>query len=133
MPLITDEERLQSIIALTAEFRYRICWMGARKLLQERGIDPMSVLQLSCDQGFDVHTDLLLPGGELVDVDFIDDPNTRELVSVNRWEVATWSDRQVELARQMISPTEKPDFDRRVQQYFNEHWRGKDLPLPPVK
>jgi len=130
MSLISDEQRLDSIVALTAEFRYRLCWMGARSLLRKRGIDPMRVLQLSCDQGSDVNTSLMLPDGLLVNVDFNQDPSTRELVSIHEWEVTEWCDHRVEMARQIVTSSDTEDFDRRVEQYFLVQWRGKDAPLP---
>ncbi len=131
MFVITDEERLQGIVVLTAQFRYRICWKGARLLLQERGIDPMRVLQLSCDQGFDVNTSLMLPDGVLVNVDFKEDRKTREIVSINEWLPVDGSRRQVELARQIVKAQDTTQFDRRVERYFDENWREKDASLPP--
>ncbi len=129
MLTITDEERMQDIIAQTAEFRFRICWQGAHALLRGRGIDPLRVLRLSCDQGDDVNTDLVLPDGVLVNVDFKENPKTREFVSISEWRMANWSDRDVELARQIVGSGDTTEFDQKVQRYFDQNWRDQDAPL----
>ena len=59
-PFTTDEEITFGLVALTAEFRYRICWAGGRLLLAQLGIDPMQCILMSCEQGFDVFVMLML-------------------------------------------------------------------------
>ena len=67
MNLYSDDAIRADIVALTAAFRFRICWDGTRQLLRDRGIDPMRCLLLSCDQGDDVNGLLTLPDGQLVE------------------------------------------------------------------
>jgi hypothetical protein len=126
-----DEDLLADIVAQTAEFRYRICWAGGRRLLAERGIDPMRCLQLSCDQGDDVNGTLVLPDGVVVVFDMREDPRTRELASISRWEPVGWEDREVAIAREIVSSPDPSSFDKRVRDYFVDHWMDRDAPLPP--
>jgi hypothetical protein len=126
-----DEELLADIVAQTAEFRYRIRWAGGRRLLAERGIDPMRCLQLSCDQGDDVNGTLVLPDGNVVEFDMREDPRTRELVSISRWQPITLVCREVAIAREIVSSPDPSPFDRRVHDHFVERWMDRDAPLPP--
>lgn len=61
MSWYSDGDLLAEIVAQTAQFRYRICWAGARRLLEGRGIDALLCLLLRCDQGDDVSGTLVLP------------------------------------------------------------------------
>ncbi|HZN67197.1 MAG TPA: hypothetical protein VFB66_18050 [Tepidisphaeraceae bacterium] len=128
----SEEELLADIVAQTAEFRYRICWAGGRRLVEQRGIDPMRCLQLSCDQGDDVNGTLVLPDGTVINFDMREDPKTRELVSVSRWEPVSYQDREVAIAREIVSAPDSSSFDRRVRDYFEKHWMHRDAPLPPT-
>lgn len=73
MSWYSDEDLVADIVAQTAEFRYRICWGGARRFLEGRGIDPLRCLLLRCDQGDDVSGTLILPDGSLIDFDMRED------------------------------------------------------------
>jgi len=128
----SDEDLLADIVAQTAEFRYRMCWAGARRLLEGRGIDPLRCLWLGCDQGDDVNGTLVLPDGSLIDFDMREDPKTRELISISKWEPVAWEDREVAVARGVVSAPDRSSFDRRVRDYFEEHWMHRDAPLPPT-
>lgn len=131
MDWYNDEDLLDDIVDLTAQFRYRICWAGARRLLEERGIAPLRCLLLSCDQGDDVNGTLLLPDGSLIDFDIREDPKTRELTSVSSWQPIEWENREVAVARRILSASDPSAFDRRILDYFKEHWMHRDAPLPP--
>jgi hypothetical protein len=84
--------------------------------LLELGIDPMHVIQIYCQQGNDVNTLLVLPDGVHVSVDFNEDFDTREIVSINRWSVFGWKyrDRDVKLAREIAARIVKQEFDPKV-------------------
>ena len=75
---------------------------------------------------------LLLPDGSLIDFDMREDPKTRELISISKWEPVAWEDREVAVARGVVSVPDCSSFDRRVRDYFEEHWMHRDVPLPPT-
>ena len=37
------------LVSQTAEYRYRICWAGARKVMSEQGYAPHYTSQATCD------------------------------------------------------------------------------------
>jgi hypothetical protein len=124
-----------NLVSQTAEFRYRICWHGARALFRGRGYDTLSVIQLSCDQGDDVHGDFILPDGMAVSCDLREDPETRQATSFQAWEPIECSISDGDdfaLALQILQePRLKVAFDRAVQAFFDFHWAERDHPLPP--
>lgn len=129
----TDEEILANIVAQTAEFRYRICWEGGRRLLEERGIDPLRCLLLECGQGDDVNGVLMLPDGVVVDFDMREDPKTRVLVSISNWKPFDCEDQEYVVARRIVLAADTSEFDAGVRAYFDEHWADCDAPLPPCE
>src|SRR6266481_6426324 len=54
------------LVSQTAEYRYRICWEGARRVMTDRGFDPMHTIQATCDHGNDVNASFILPDGRAV-------------------------------------------------------------------
>lgn len=125
------------LVSQTAEYRFRICWRGARELMAARGYDPFSTIQLTCDQGDDVNARFVLPDGSEVDCDFRDDPQTRQALSVTRWQVTERSHGEEDestLAAEILQDAElKAAFDQAVQAFFDFHWRRIDHPLPPAR
>jgi hypothetical protein len=126
MSLVTKAERVKGIVGMTADFRYRICWKGAHSLLR----DPMRLLQLSCNQGFDVNTTLIFPDGTIVEVDLKENPKTRELVAICSWTVLGASDRYSELGREIVGRADTSEFGRLVQHDYELCWKGEDASLP---
>src|SRR5436189_6231745 len=74
------------LVSQTAEYRHRICWDGARRVMTEKGFPPLDTIQATCDQGDDVNARFILPDGRAVSCDFREDPATRQAVSITRWE-----------------------------------------------
>ena len=118
------------LVSQTAEYRFRVCWRGARELMAAKG-------QMTCDQGDDVNTGFVLPDGSEVDCDFRDDPRTRQSVSITRWQVIEHpheEENESTLAAEILQDTElKAAFDQAVQSFFDFHWRRFDRPLPPSR
>src|SRR5678809_1513524 len=73
------------LVAQTAEYRCRICWEGARRVMTERGFEPTDTIQATCDQGDDINANFILPDGTVVSCDFREGPETRQAVSVTSW------------------------------------------------
>jgi hypothetical protein len=126
------------LVSQTAEYRFRICWRGARELMAAKGYDPSLTIQMTCDQGDDVNTSFVLPDGSEVDCDFRYDPQTRQAVSITRWQVTEPPHREAEneiaLAAEILQDAElKAAFDQAVQSFFDFHWRRVDHPLPPAR
>ena len=131
--LISDEEHRTNIIDQTAELRHSVKSDGLRHLLRERGYDPQACLRLSCDQGDDVNKTLVLPDGTVVSVDYREHYETRQAIRFTDWSVKTYSDREIELAREIVSASDSSVFDTDVLRYFNENLAASDHPLPPLK
>ena len=132
MNLYSDDEMRSDIIAQTAEFRFRICWAGTRSLLQQRGLDPMRCLLLSCDQGDDTNGLLMLPDGSMVDFDVRENRATRTHERFSNWTPVDYSGREYEIAREIVTCSSTAAFDAEVLAHFNAQWRDRDAPLPPV-
>ena len=128
----SDDYHREGIVALTAEFRFRICWDGTRSLLQQRGIDPMRCLLLSCDQGDDTNGLLMLPNGSMVDFDVRENRATRNHERFSNWTPVEYSGREYEIAREIVTSSSTDAFDAEVLAHFNVEWRNRDAPLPPV-
>jgi hypothetical protein len=124
------------LVSQTAEFRYRICWQGARELFTARGYDPSSVIQLTCDQGDDVHGTFVLADGKAIACDLREDPHTRQAVRFQSWQPLECSLSDGDdgaLALQIFQePHLRAAFDIAVQAFFDFHWRDIDEPLPAV-
>jgi hypothetical protein len=126
-----DDITVEDVVAQTAEFRYRVCWAGGRRLVEELGLDPFACIQTSCDQGNDVEGTLVLPDGRVVVFDMKEDPTTRQLVRISRWEYVSYGDRHARAAQAVLAGGDTAWFDQRVREYFEVHWKGRDRPLPP--
>jgi hypothetical protein len=74
------------LVSQTAEYRNRICWEGARRVMTDRGFDPSDTIQATCDQGDDVHATFILPDSGAVSCDFRKDPTTRQAVGITSWD-----------------------------------------------
>jgi len=126
-----------NLVSATAEYRFRICWRGARKLMATMGYDPRSTVMATCDQGDDVHARFILPDGTAVGCDFRDDRETRQAVSVTRWEVfddPSAVEDEFTLAAELLQDEAlKAAFDQSVEAFFEFHWRRIDKPLPPAR
>ncbi len=131
IPWISDSEHLAGIVHGTAQLRYAVIFHGLRSLLQERGIDPLKCFLLSLDQGNDVNITVMLPDGRVVNADFREDHETRQAIRFVAWEVQTYSDRDVELCREILSRDDTSEFDADVRRYFEEHLAATDKGLPP--
>jgi hypothetical protein len=132
IPFTPDSEHMTNIVAQTAKLRYSVIHGGLRRLLQQRGIDPMKCFQISCDQGFDVNITLVLPDGTVVNTDYRQDPQTRQATRFEAWEVQDYPpDRMIELCREILSRDDTSEFDETVRRYFEEHLAAADRPLPP--
>lgn len=90
----------------------------------------MRCIQLACDPGDDVNGTLVIPDGTIVDFDMKEDPNTRELVSISRWEVVNWDDRESDIARRFIAVQAASAFDRLVFEHYQSYLKDTDKPLP---
>lgn len=123
------------IVGQTAEFRYRINWQGARDLFAARGYDSLSVMQLTCDQGNDVHGYFVLEDGSVVSCDLRKDPETRQAIAFQSWEPVECSVEDggdFSLALQIFRDHRlKTAFDMAVYAFFEFHWKERDEPLPP--
>ncbi|MBK1789538.1 hypothetical protein [Persicirhabdus sediminis] len=139
-PGLTDLQRSRivrdyfDLVSQTAEFRYRICWEGARNLFTERGFPPSTVIQITCDQGDDVNGIFAVGDGTLLDCDLRENPHTRQSVAFTNWEVIEASDTDEDdygLALQILADSRlKHAFDIAVQSFYEFHWRECDRPLP---
>jgi hypothetical protein len=95
----------------------------------ERGFDPKSTIQATCDQGDDVNATFVLPDGTVVSCDFRKDPATGQAISVTAWERLKGSAEEDEfsLAAEILRDAQLRDaFDRAVAAYFDFHWRRDD-------
>ena len=72
------------LVSVTAQYRYRICWDGARRVMTERGYDPLHTILATCDQGDDVNATFILPDGGAVSCDFREDSTTRQAVGCHK-------------------------------------------------
>jgi len=121
------------LVSGTAQYRYRIRWDGARRVMTERGHDPASTMLATCDQGHDVNVSFILPDGSAVSCDFRKDPTTRQAVSITIWEpiAPTVEEDEYSLGAEILRDSRLRDaFDRAVLAYFDFHWRHDDRPLP---
>jgi len=99
--------------------------------MTERGFDPSSTIQVTCDQGHDVNATFILPDGGTVSCNFRKHSSTRQAVSITSWETisATVED-EYSLAGEILRDTHLRDaFDRAVSAYFDFHLRRNDRPL----
>ena len=119
------------LVSATAQYRYRICWDGARRVMTERGYDPSSTILATCDQGDDVKATFILPDGHAVSCDFREDSTTRQAVGITNWEtLAHTVEDEYSLAAEILSDLRLRDaFDRAVSAYFDFHLRHDDRPL----
>jgi hypothetical protein len=124
---------MANVVAHTAELRYSVRYGGVRKLIRERGYDPQRCLLISCDQGNDVSITLVLPNGTVVAADYREDHETRQAARFVDWEVQDYSDRELELCREIVSTDDTSPFDEDVRRYFDETLAAEDLPLPPLQ
>ena len=121
------------LVSGTAQYRYRICWEGARRVMTKRGFDPASTILATCDQGDDVNVSFILPDGHAVSCDFRQDSATRQAVSVTSWETLAPAVEEDEysLGAEILKDSRLRDaFDRAVLAYFDFHLRPDDRPLP---
>lgn len=118
---MTDSERLSGVIAQTADLRYSTRSDGIRRLLRDRGYEPQRCLQIGCDQGRGVLFTLILPDGTVVSADCRYDRETLDVSHLLEWNVETYSDRKIELCREVLSKDDTSEFDAMVRQYFDEH------------
>jgi hypothetical protein len=123
------------LVSQTAEYRYRICWQGARRVMAERGFDPSRIIQATCDQGDDVNATFILPDGLALSCDFREDSTTRQAVSITGWNpirVTSTEEDEYSLAAEILRESRLRDaFDRAVSAYFDFHLRQNDRPLLP--
>lgn len=133
IPFVSDSEHLANIVTQTAGLRYAVGSAGLRKLLQDRGYDPRKCLQISCNQGDDVNITLVLPDGTVVNADYREHRETRQALHFVEWEVQDYSDRELELCREIVSRPDTSEFDAKVHHYFQEHLAATDRPLPPLR
>ena len=122
------------LVSGTAQYRYRICWEGARRVMTERGYDPSYTILATCDQGHDVNASFILPDGSAVSCDFREDSSTRQAIAVTSWEtLAHTVEDEYSLAAEILRDLRLRDaFDRAVLAYFDFHLRHDDRPLPRV-
>ena len=122
------------LVSQTAEYRYRICWEGARRVMTERGFAPSDTIQATCDQDRDVNATFILPDGRPVCCDFREDSTTRQAVSVTDWKDLALTpevEDEYSLAAEILRDSRlKEAFDRAVLAYFDFHLRHDDHPLP---
>lgn len=133
IPFTSDTERMANIVDQTAVLRYSVVYDGVRTLLQERGYDPRKCLLISCGQGNDVNITLVLPDGTVVNTDYREDRETRQAVRFVDWEVLDYSDREIELCREILAKDDTSQFDADVRRYFEENLAVADRPLPMLK
>jgi hypothetical protein len=123
------------LVGQTAEFRHRICWQSIRDLFAARGFDPSSIIQVTCDQGHNVHGTFVLADGSVISCDFREDPETRQATAFESWKTIACSISDEDshgLALQICGdPRLKAAFDSAVQAFFEFHWRARDRALPP--
>jgi hypothetical protein len=130
-PLVPDSERMLGIIHNTAILRYSVRSDGLRKLLLERGLDPQRCLQLSCDQGYDVNITLVLPDCTVINADYREHKETHQAIGFSEWNVENYSDREIDLCREILSQQDTSEFDTRVRRCFEEHSAATDRNRTP--
>ena len=128
----TSDELRSNLVAQTAELWWSVKAEGFRRLLREKGYDPTRCIQVCCDQGDDVHKVLVLGDGTIVDLEYREHYLTRQAIRITRWNVEVHRDRDIELARQILS-TEDHDFEAEVRSYYEKEIVPRDKPLPPLK
>jgi hypothetical protein len=75
----------------------------------------------------------VLPDGTLILADYREHYRTRQATGFTQWEVETWSDREVELCREIASSQDTKAFDDEVRRYYDEQVAPTDGPLPPLE
>jgi len=129
-------EEYWELVRQTAEYRYRICWAGARQIMAGKGYDPMLTIQATCDHGDDVNARFVLFDGTAVECDFREDPKSRQAVSINQWHIFKLEpgteDEFTSGAEILQDPELRDAFDRAVAAYFDFHLRRGDKPLPVI-
>ena len=128
---MTDADEIENFVVQTAELRFSVKSDGLRQLLKARGHDPAAVIQHSCDHGDDVHIGLYLEDGSAVSLDYREHYQTRQAIKIASWEMKEYSDREAELANQILSG-DTTDFDREVRAYFDRELASSDAALPPL-
>lgn len=123
VPWVSDDEYMANIVAQTADLRYSEESRGLRQLLQERGLDPLKCLQISCDQGDDVAITLVLPDGTVVGADYRWDYDARQAVKFVAWYVKNYVDREIELCRAIVAGNDTSGFDESVRACFERDGR----------
>jgi hypothetical protein len=121
IPFVTDSERMSGVIVQTVELRYSARCDGLRRLLRERGHDPLKCIQIGCDQGRGVLVTLVLPDGTVVSADYQQDRQTRQASHFLEWNIDNYPDRVIELCREVLSKDDTSEFDTMVRCYFDEH------------
>ncbi|WP_206294472.1 hypothetical protein [Humisphaera borealis] len=125
------DEVVESLAQLTAEFRYCIVYGGTRRLLQDRGIDPMCCVLLGVHPGDDVALELMLPDGSVVEFESRDDPLTREHIELVGWTSAVGDKRNVRIARAHCTGERESEFSKVVYARYVQYWEDGDAPLRP--
>ena len=128
----TIDEIRENLVAQTAELRWSVKSEGFRRLLREKGHDPAGCIQVSCDQGDDVHKTIVVDDGTIVDLEYREHYLTRQAIGFTRWEVEDYTDRAFELAREIIRAADR-DFVAEVRSYYEKEIAPRDEPLPPLK
>jgi hypothetical protein len=131
--LVSDEEMRADFVAQTAMLRYSVRDVGLRNLLRQRNVDPMTCLQIGCEQGDDVGITLVLRDGRIVNADYREHYQTRQAISFSEWSVETYTDREIELARRIAVAADTSQFDDEVQLFFEENIAATDGPLAPLR
>ncbi len=74
----------------------------------------------------------MLPDGVLISFDMKEDSLARELIAISRWEFVEWNDREIAMAREIVSALDASAFDERARAHFEAYWMDRDEPLPPI-
>ena len=129
---ITDSQIRAGLIEQTADLRYSIKSQGLRELLAQHGHDAMQCVQIGCDQGNDVSIDLVLGDATAIRMNYREHYRTRQAIRITDWELLTYSDREMEMAKNIVSHNDN-SFDKDVRTFFDEIMAGNDSSLPPLK
>jgi hypothetical protein len=133
IPLVSDEEIVNDIVLQTAQLRHSNTSRGLRELLASRGIDPMKCLQIACDQGDDVNVTLILSDGTIVNADYREHPETRQAWKISDWQIRSYTDREIEICREIVLSNDQHEFDASVKRCYDTEVAATDHPLPPLK
>ena len=75
---------------------------------------------ISVEQGDDVLVTLVLPDLTVASAEYRIDPETRQAIRLVAWDLETYTEREIELGRELLNKNDTSEFDAAVRRYFEE-------------